>query len=177
MSRLRPPGHNPGGPDGNGWNRLSLNAHMDTLSDQCAFQPRSYVALHESRRSALHARWGNSYGRCTWDGTCHTCPIAEAREEPTWLPADTPRVLVRLKESSVDGGWLGRPAPTPYVVDDPDAGWSSPRYRWTWERLARLRGWKVDRRHVDEHSEGFWLVKEDPTLLHGTEREETRDEH
>ncbi len=172
MTRLRARDHNPGGPDGQGWNRLSLNAHMGGASDQCALQPRSYVSLHESRRHTGLARCGNGYGRCTGDGPCDTCPIFEAAlEEPTWLPAETDRVLVRLKESEVDGGWgLGRPYPTPYVVDDPDAGWASPRYRWTWERLWRLRGWRLGRRHLDGHGEGFWLTKEDPAELYGAER-------
>jgi hypothetical protein len=95
-------------------------------------------------------------------------PEAAALEEPKFLPANTDRVLVRLKERGSDGLPI-----TPYVVDDTDAGWASPRYRCTWEDLVRLAGWNLGRQHLDEHGEGFWLVKEDPGLLCGTERTET----
>jgi hypothetical protein len=165
---LHAPEYRPGGPDGKGWNRLSLNAHMGQASDQCALQPRSYRLLYESWRTTV-AQWGN-FGRCTGAGDCGTCPIFEGLDEPKYLPADTDRVLVRLKEPEGDFGMLGRPAPRPYVVDDPNAGWASPRYLWTWEGLARLRGWHLGRRHFDEHGEGFWLVKDDPSLLYGVQR-------
>jgi hypothetical protein len=166
---LEAPKHRPGGPDGQGWNRLSLNAHMGAASDQCAIRPRSYATLHEAWRTTV-ARWG-SFGRCDNGSNCGTCPRIEALEhDPKWLPADTDRVLVRLKEREGDFGWTGTPAPTPYVVDDPEAGWASPRYRWTWENLVRLRGWNLGPQHRDEHGDGFWLIKVDPAQLYGIER-------
>lgn len=167
---LRAPSHQPGGPDGQGWNRLSLNAHISGDQDQCALRPRSFATLWESQ-STTRARWGG-YSPCASDGRCTDCPVfAALDDDPKWLPAHTDRVLVRLKESDNDGGgWLGAPAPVPYVVDDPDAGWASPRYRWTWTGLRRLRGWRVGRAHRDEHSDGFWLHKHDPNQLYGTER-------
>src|SRR5690606_26315661 len=115
-------------------------------------------------------QWGG-FGPCDSDGACGTCPrLDDLQNNAAWWPADTDRVLVRLKEHDGDFGWTGAPAPTPYVVDDPAAGWASPRYRWTWDKLVRLRGWKRGRRHTDDHSDGFWLVKVDPNQLYGIER-------
>lgn len=168
---LEAPRHRPGGPDGRGWNRLSLNAHVGGSADQCALRPRSAGTLRESWNTPI-ARWGG-FGRCDGAGACGACPRLEALEhEPKWLPANTDRVLVRLREAEGDFGWLGAPAPTPYVVDDPEAGWASPRYRWSWENLVRLRGWNLGPRYNDAHGEGFWLVKVDPAQLYGIERSE-----
>ncbi|MGW5456616.1 hypothetical protein [Nocardia sp. NPDC003979] len=49
---LRPPEPNPGGPDGQGWNRLSLNAHTSVPAPQCALRPRTYAALCDIRRGS-----------------------------------------------------------------------------------------------------------------------------
>lgn len=168
--QLRAPEYRPGGPDGQGWNRLSLNAHFGQPAHQCALRPRSRATLTESQQTS-RARWGG-FGPCTSDGDCLDCPRLLALEDPKWLPSETDRVLVRLKEPEGDFGWTGAPASRPYVVDDPDAGWASPRYRWTWEDLARLRGWRPTAAHWDEHGEGFWLVKDDPNKLYGTERDD-----
>lgn len=155
--RLKAPEYKPGGPDGKGWNRLSLNAHMGTPADQCALQPRSWGHLAESRPSSLLARWGN-YGRCIRPaGSCGDCPVFAAK--PTTLAAFTDQVLARiLPREGID---------EVHLMNKPEDGWASSSRRWSWEELARLVGWKVGRRAVDEHSDGFWLVKENPISIDG----------
>lgn len=163
---LRAPQYDPRGPDGRGWNRLSVNAHMGSPADQCALRPRTWAGMYGVRDSR-RARWGNN-GRCINAGNCGGCPILHlTQDDPKWLPAHTDTVLVRLKEWDGDSR-VTLPPPTPYVVDQPELGWASPRYRWEWDALARLRGWRLGRHHWDEHGEGFWLVKEDPAELYGT---------
>lgn len=159
--RLEPPTHRHGGPDGQGWNRISLNAHMGTPTAQCALKPTTAATLVESW-DTRRARWGN-FGPCTRDGSCATCPMLDS--DPTRIPAHTERILVRLKPSDAAG--VNLPPDTPYIVDDPDAGWVSPRYRWTWSKLSRLIGWRFDGMHRDEHGDGFWLHKDDPSRLYG----------
>lgn len=153
---LRAPQYRPGGPDGRGWNRLSLNAHIGTPADQCALQPRDYPTLYESRTG--RARWGG-FGPCTSGGACATCPIYAA--PPATLHAFTDRVLVRLrKRPAPDGLVVQAPPDEPHIMNRPEDGWGSRSNVWTWDALARLAGWQIGRRHRDEHSDGFWLVAE-----------------
>ena len=139
---LEPPAYKPGGPDGQGWNRLSLNAHMDGGLAQCALRPRSYGKLFESQ-DTRHARW-TGFGVCVGEGQCGTCPVLAA--EPTELRSFTREVLVRISDRGA-----------PYVMNKPEQGWSSLAQKWTWDDIARLRGWELGRRHNDEYGEGFWL--------------------
>ncbi len=157
---LKAPTHKPGGPDGKGWNRLSLNAHMGRATDRCAMRPRTYGALWESRRNTQHAEWGGFYAACTNSGACDTCPLLTTKA-PT-LNAFTDRVLVRIldrrpveTDDFIPGG---RPAEL-HLMNHPDKGWASSSYQWTWEDIRRLAGWEVGPRHADEHGDGFWLVK------------------
>lgn len=159
--RLRPPAYRPGGPDGQGWNRLSLNAHIGSDErPQCALRPRTYPQLWESQ-DTRRARWGG-WGACTRpdDSTGDPCGgcLVLARE-PRELASPDRRVLVRIRE--------GTPVPPfgrvdePWVMGRPDGGWEAPGEPWSWEDLVRVRGWRIGRRHVDEHSDGFWLERED----------------
>jgi hypothetical protein len=161
---LDAPRHRPGGPDGQGWNRLSLNAHMGTPSGQCALRPTSYATLHESRRDSRLAEWG-SYGRCgRGAGACDACPLL--RREPRKFDAFTDRVLVRLeKRPAMPGGLFGDQGvpDRPWVMNRPEDGWGSRGEPWTWEELAALQGWRVGRQYRDEHGEGFWLEREQMT--------------
>jgi hypothetical protein len=142
--RLEGPQSSPRGPDGRGWNRISL-AGWWTPSNQCALLPTDYTHLRESQ-DTRRARWGG-YGPCTHDGGCESCPIFQAA--PTHLDALTDRVLVRIHPQDTHV----------YLMNRPEDGWASNAQRWTWSRLSRLEGWEVGERHSDEHSEGFWLIR------------------
>lgn len=168
---LRPPEYSPGGPDGAGWNRLSLNAHMHTPAGQCALRPRTHADLWMlTHRGTMHAQWGN-HGRCTNPeagdgGGCRGCPTLDM--SPLKLQAFSPRMLVRVEERVTPVGALGTHVThTPHIMNRAEDGWGSRSEPTTWERLARLVGWTVDRRHSDEHSDGFWLAKVNPEALDG----------
>ncbi|GAB4589996.1 hypothetical protein [Nocardia sp. IFM 10818] len=155
----------PGGPDGEGWNRLSLGAHYGRPGAQCALRPRTYATLWEARTSTTRARFG-SHGSCIRAPRgdvrpdCLTCPVLTAAHRS--LEAAGARVLVRLESHVVDLGGLFGPAGVydlPFVVTDPDRGWDSPREQWSWEELVLLPGWELGRQYRDEHSAGFWLER------------------
>jgi hypothetical protein len=137
---LPAPAHRNGGPDGQGWNRMSLGT---LAGDECALRPRDYSHLVESQ-DTRRARYGG-YGPCISDGKCDGCPILQAA--PQRLSSLDDRVLVRVHP--VDG--------RPYLMSRPEDGWASLAKRWTWQDLARLDGWEIGRRHRDEHSDGFWI--------------------
>jgi hypothetical protein len=137
-----PQGHTHG-PDGKGWNRLSLGGHMGTPSAQCALLPTSYPNLVESQ-DTRRARWGG-FGTCNSAGRCDNCPIFQTA--PKQLQALDDRVLVRIHPHD---GRL-------YLMNRPEDGWASGALRWTWAEIARLDGWEIGHRHRDEHGDGFWI--------------------
>ncbi|WP_433259299.1 hypothetical protein ACQPYK_49785 (plasmid) [Streptosporangium sp. CA-135522] len=143
---LPAPTHNPGGPDGNGWNRFSLNAGA-LYPGQCALQPTSYATLWESH-DTRRARWGG-FDPCVRNGDCTSCP-ALTPAQPRRLLSFTPDVLVRIlaREGAAD---------QPHIMNRPEDGWASFSERWTWAQLAHLEGWRLGDQHRDEHSAGFWL--------------------
>lgn len=138
---LQVPAHRNGGPDGQGWNRVSLGT---LAGDECALRPRGYSHLRESQ-DTRRARYGG-YGPCISNGKCTECPIFQAA--PKHLDAFDDRVLVRV---DLHG--------SPHIMNRPEDGWASLSMRWTWQDLARLDGWTVGRAHRDEHSDGFWLER------------------
>ncbi|MEU7737864.1 hypothetical protein AB0B51_33185 [Streptomyces griseus] len=140
---LPAPAHRNGASDGQGWNRLSVASMGGLAGDECALRPRDYSHLRESQ-DTRRARYGG-YGPCVTAGNCEVCPIFRAT--PRTLPSLDDRVLVRVHP--VDR--------RPYLMNRPDDGWASLALRWTWQDLARLDGWEIGRRHVDEHGDGFWL--------------------
>ncbi len=134
-----------GGPDGRGWTRLSIGSMGALVDDECALRPRDYSHLVESQ-DTRRARYGG-YGPCVGSGDCVQCPILQSA--PRHLDSLDDRVLVRVHPSD------GRP----YLMNRPEDGWASLAKRWTWQDLARLDGWEIGRRHCDEHSDGFWLIR------------------
>lgn len=134
-----------GGPDGRGWTRMSIGSMGGLVGDQCALRPRDYSHLRESQ-DTRRARYGG-YGPCIAAGKCETCPIFQAA--PKELRSLDDQVLVRIHRD-------GRP----YLMNRPEDGWASLALRWTWQDLARLDGWSIGRRYSDEHSDGFWLIRE-----------------
>jgi len=141
---LPAPAHDPRGPDGQGWNRLSVSSGP-MYAAQCALRPLTPSKLFESHNTP-RAQWGG-FGPCVRDGECRSCPIVTRR--PWRLRAFTPRVLVRE---------LQQPGHLEYhVMNDPDRGWDSGSVQWSLDVFATLDGWTYDRPHTDEHSRGFWL--------------------
>ncbi|MEU6595288.1 hypothetical protein ABZ923_39860 [Streptomyces sp. NPDC046881] len=135
--RLPAPAHQPGGPDGQGWNRLSI-ASCWTPIDQCALRPTNWPTLFESH-DTRRASWGN-FGACVRKGDCGDCPVWEGPEGGFTLGAEViaDEVLVLVED--------GQPrVPT-------GKGYFEPA---TWEQLARLTGWTLGRRHP----QGFWLIR------------------
>ncbi|MDX3345924.1 hypothetical protein PV387_03590 [Streptomyces sp. ME02-6987-2C] len=135
---LTPPAYNPSGPDGQGWNRLSIGWQPGA---QCALRPRDWPTLFESR-DTRRARWGG-FGPCVRDGgDCGACPVLDR------LKADRftldPEVIGDEVLVLVDDDGTAR-VPTGKGYFRPTA----------WTDLARLSGWKLGRRHP----EGFWLVR------------------
>ncbi|WP_280454190.1 hypothetical protein [Nocardia brasiliensis] len=165
---LPAPECDPRGPDGLGWNRISLGAHYGTPDAQCALRPRRYPALYDTRRDTRITRWG-PYNRCIrprrWgqhDGPdCLTCPILTA--PATTLDADADDVLVRVTTHLIGHGWVTQGEDTPHLVNDPALGPTGPHTTWTWDDLVRLRGWRVGSAHHDHHGPGFWLHREPGT--------------
>lgn len=152
----------PRGPDGQGWNRITLGAHYGSAGAQCAVRPRTYPTLHETLRTTELATFGY-HGRCVRDTSprrpdCRTCPVLTAA--PTTLDSPASQVLVRLDRHTSGSGWGTQTYDIPYVVADPGAGWESERTRWSWDALARLTGWRPGREHHDHHSLGFWLERD-----------------
>lgn len=158
LIHLEAPAYNPKGPDGQGWNRLSLCAHIGGSDNQCALLPRSYETLWEATHN--RSRFGG-YGTCRNSGNCDACPVFAAK--PVTFGSFTDRVLVRILERVVNTGSLF-PAVSrrAHLMNKPEDGWASRSYEVNWSWLVRLAGWKVGRRHADEHSEGFWLEKVNP---------------
>lgn len=144
MIFLKAPSHDPVGPDGKGWNRL----RVDTLtgSDQCALRPKTAEKFVYESSDTRHARYGG-FKDCENQGVCSSCPIYN---EPLRSPLEgVERVMVRIDEK-------GRA----WVMNRPEAGWSSFGYIMPWELLARIRSHVIETRtvSVDKHSRYFWLI-------------------
>jgi hypothetical protein len=139
---LAAPAHNPRGPDGKGWNRLSIGS---MAGDECALRPTDYPTMIEARDTRRAAYGG--FGPCIRQGACQGCPIYAERTKPKELQAFTDRVLVRI--------WP--PDGLPRLMNHPEKGWSSFCYQWSWSDLARLVGWRIGPLEADKHSRCFWL--------------------
>ncbi|WP_327345933.1 hypothetical protein [Streptomyces europaeiscabiei] len=146
------------GPDGKGWNRLSLNAHGGFLA-QCALRPRRWGALLESQ-DTRRARWGG-FGPCIRRGQCDGCPVREALYgQCTVVPVNAPRVLVRVEPVfATDARFCGPDGYRLWITTGPDDRNYGDRQPWTWDQAARVQGWDIGRMYADEHGEGFWLER------------------
>ncbi|MFB6881264.1 hypothetical protein ACFCY8_10560 [Streptomyces noursei] len=162
MIFLPQPSHGPGGPDGQGWNRLSLNAHFDTRH-QCGLLPQNYAALSESMTGRQH--WGG-FDRCPHlapghCGDCHVHKLHLEQDGINW-PQNTPLLLARVRPLPPTPGsmfvnvtaglselevfsWLGEP--TGIEAD--------------WRTIRNTAGLRLGRRFWDEDGEAFWLVRHD----------------
>lgn len=150
------PERDPRGPDGQGWNRLSLNAGPVSYG-QCALKPRSYPALWETLNRPPHF---GGYGPCTRrERDCRNCPVYNL--PPTRLESFTPRVLFRIRpvHREVKPGHLmvAPPVDELHLMNHPEKGWASSSRVWTWNELVRLQGWELDGYHHDDDGDGFWM--------------------
>jgi len=165
---LEPPAHNPSGPDGKGWNRLSLCAHLGSPAPRCALRPRTYPTLWESARNTVHCRWewGSGYAHCTRQGRCADCPILAAPARTHRSGAD--RLLVRIHERGEPSDLIPGGVRTELrLTGQSEAGPQGPGERWSWDEIRRLNGWRIGRAHRDAHSAGFWIHKIDPSTPDG----------
>ncbi|MEU0060517.1 hypothetical protein [Streptomyces sp. NPDC006334] len=155
---LRAPEAPAGGPDGKGWNRLSLNSHGGFLA-QCALRPRRWGALLESH-DTRRARWGG-FGSCVNRGNCDDCPVRQAVDEQwTVVQMNADRVLVRIEPVFAPGTLFGGPDGWRlWVTTGPDDRDYSNRRPLSWDAVVRVRGWDLGRPYIDEHGEGFWLER------------------
>ncbi|WP_331746894.1 hypothetical protein OG923_34400 (plasmid) [Streptomyces halstedii] len=189
------PHDNPRGPDGQGWNRLSLNAHFDTPA-HCGLRPTRFASLFEARTG--RQRWGG-YERCmgaklasrpvpdaspdTPRVRCGACPVYQnARERPpvpNW-PDHSVLLLGRVRDwPRTPGMWIA----------DPAAGRSSVHlHTWQgqhtgvavdWPDLAIAAEIRMTWQFQDQDGEAFWIVRLNPgagqTAVHTkTYRDHTR---
>ncbi|RSN14843.1 hypothetical protein DMH25_07870 [Streptomyces sp. WAC 01325] len=165
----------PRGPDGRGWNRLSLNAHFDRRH-QCGLQPTRFAALYEALTGRQH--WGG-FGRCFvgHPGSCGSCPVQLrrlAREGGINWPDETPLLLARVRPWPLTPGAL---------FADPASGRSSlelspwrggqPVLDADWVEILNTPGLLISWCWQDEQGEAFWLVRSHPaadTAIVHTER-------
>ncbi|MFB8406757.1 hypothetical protein [Streptomyces sp. NPDC055912] len=159
---LEQPTYGPHGPDGQGWNRLSLNAHFDTRH-QCGLLPIGYTGLFESRTG--RQGWGG-YDRCGKAGACGACPVSalsgEQRPLEGW-PAGTPLLLGRVRPWALTPGAL---------LADPAGGRSDVHLMtWQgedtgvkadWQSVRNDYGARISWTFRDAEGEAFWLVRDNP---------------
>ncbi|MET9779306.1 hypothetical protein ABZ023_34550 [Streptomyces sp. NPDC006367] len=170
--------YGPRGPDGQGWNRLSLNAHFDTPA-HCGLRPIRFASLFEARTG--RQRWGG-YERCmgaklasrpapdaspdTPRVQCGTCPVYQnAREHPplpNW-PDQAVLLLGRVRDwPRTPGMWIA----------DPAAGRSSVHlHTWQgqdtgvavdWPDLAIAAEIRMTWQFHDQDGDAFWIVRLNP---------------
>ena len=130
----------PRGPDGQGWNRLSINP-MGPI-DRCALKPQSRQAALDTARGM--AQFGNkiAYGRCEGDRDCTSCAHAN-RERDDWNPAWL------IREDEKGHVWL---------LGNQENGWAAFGYCYaSWEVLMN-KTWlpKLERR---QDATGFYWVE------------------
>lgn len=136
---LSSPTHNPAGPDGQGWNRISI---IGIAGDQCAARPTTEATFWEAMDSR-RARYGG-FGACTNAGRCGDC--AKLKQIKAW-PWFGDEILIRVDEHG-----------TPWAMNRPDDGWGESAKPTTWEKLSQLD--KVEfTRYSDKHGRGVLARK------------------
>jgi hypothetical protein len=144
---LKPPHHNPTGPDGTGWNRLRID-HPGP-SDECALKPHTHAALIESFNTT-RATYG-AFGPCTNAGHCRECPtLAALRNKPLRFDRPDDRIMIRI--DPIRPNLL-------HAMSNPGDDFSHRSMFFTWQQMTRLDGWRVGRAFTDEISQGFWLIR------------------
>ncbi|WP_446046433.1 hypothetical protein [Streptomyces olivaceus] len=187
-----PHAYSPHGPDGKGWNRLSLNAHFDTPA-HCGLRPIRFATLFESRTG--RQRWGG-FERCigaklaplpapaassdTPRVRCGSCPVYQnAREHPplpNW-PGQAPLALGRVRDwPRTPGMWIADPAAGRSSVQlhtwqDQDTGMAV-----DWSDLAVAAEIRMTWQFHDRDGDAFWIVRlnsgAEQTVVHTTEHQD-----
>ncbi|MGF6440298.1 hypothetical protein [Paraburkholderia youngii] len=137
-----PRAESPRGPDGKGWNRLSINPMRPF--DRCSLKPLSRQAALDTARGM--AQFGNkiAYDRCVGAGDCSSCAHANRDRDDwksTWL----------IRESERGHVWL---------LGNQEKGWSAYGYCYaSWEALMNTT-WlpKLERRH--DETGIYWIEAE-----------------
>ncbi|MFE3505114.1 hypothetical protein ACFXPX_38470 [Kitasatospora sp. NPDC059146] len=146
------------GPDGRGWTRLSLGAHIGDRDAQCPLRPKTYAALAESRRSTQLSAWG-PYRPCVSQAAhdCLTCPALTSA--PREMPVNAPLVLVRIEERTVGEMFTAERHELLWPCTGPEDRAYRTGEPWDYEQINRLAGWEVGQQFWDQHGRGFWLER------------------
>lgn len=137
-----PEPRSPRGPDGKGWNRLSINP-MGPI-DRCSLKPLSRQAALDTARGM--AQYGNpiAYGRCEGSRGCSTCAHANRERDDwsgTWL----------IREDDKGHVWL---------LGNREKGWAARGYSYaSWESLMNTTWLPKLKRLKDET--GIYYVEAD----------------
>ena len=172
---LEQPRHDPKGPDGQGWNRLSLNMHGG-LWNECGLMPTSHPTLFEAMTG--RQRWGNGFGPCTRRGACGECPVQQRRlahEGGVDWPEGVPLLLARVRPWPVPKGTLfgGLTAGRSNLEL---SAWNAglPVLETDWMELLNTRGQRISWWWTDQEGEEFWIVRENPAADEALVRSEVR---
>lgn len=134
---LPAPAYDPKGPDGRGWNRISI---MGLCADECALRPTCESAFWEAQ-DTRRTRYG-IYGPCTNSGNCKTCNRLHQEEQWPWFGSE---ILVRIDEKGA-----------PWVMNRPDEGWGEYGRPTTWEYLSSLQSVTFER-YRDKYGRGIMI--------------------
>ncbi|MFG2210936.1 hypothetical protein [Streptomyces sp. NPDC048638] len=164
----------PRGPDGQGWNRLSLNAHFDTPT-HCGLRPIRFASLFEARTG--RQRWGG-YERCIGNQLpsqpvadepgapvvrCASCPVYQNAHAhpplPNW-PGQHPLLLGRVRDwPRTPGMWIadaaaGRSSVHLHTWQGQDTGAAV-----DWPDLAVAADIRMTWQFHDQDGDAFWIVR------------------
>lgn len=126
-----PDARQPSGPDGRGWNRLSINTLSPT--DRCMLRPRSRQACLDLARGMARMAPITTYSPCE-GSACAECKFNSKREP--WVSS-----WVISEDSNRGGVWLmGSKAPDAFG-----------HYFPSWEALSRAHELPPLKRVIDPH--------------------------
>lgn len=167
------------GPDGQGWNRLSLNAHFD-VPNQCGLLPTNYATLFESMTG--RQRWGG-FEHCSGPGPgrCGSCPIQRAHlrgQSGIEWPANTPLLLVRIQPlPRTPGSLFADPAAGRSTLDPRTWRGAATGVAADWQMVRNTPGVRLGRSFRDGEGEAFWLVRDNPAAVASVVRSRQMGSH
>ncbi|MFJ4680551.1 hypothetical protein [Kitasatospora sp. NPDC088783] len=160
MIFLQQPSYGPAGPDGQGMNRLSLNAGFDSRH-QCGLQPTDFTTLWESMTGRQY--WGG-YGRChkLAPGHCGDCPVHRSTivlKDGIHWPGGAPLLQARIRPLAPTPGamFVNWNAALSTLELRPWPG--GPVLEATWQQVRSTRGFGISWFWRDEGGEAFWMVR------------------
>jgi len=136
--------YNPSGPDGQGRNRL----RVDAISPQprCAFKPRTYAALWEAHDTS-RAQWSDSYDYCTNGGDCQNCPFGNGEFKGKVPASFADDLYIReIEDGATNAG-------QPMAMNRPDKGFAEfGKWGFTWTDVFHCPDRYAAKFGRDEHS-------------------------